>query len=467
MDRSSEDKRKETEAFYKAEIMPLLQMGFKEKYFIESKCEGLILTLGTSYEPLVFSISALNPEKVLILYTKETQELLDDVIEFTKLRPSKYKSDCIDSENPLMLYKKIKEVYDSWGRPDNIYVDFTGGTKSMAAGCAMAGSAIGAQLIYVGGDYIPTLRKPEPGSEKLCFIDSPYKVFGDLERLQAVNLFNRMDYVSAFRIFEELNSKVPGTNEYLILAYLAKAYDAWDSFNLNGAKAGMEECLNLLSRESAIGGSGILNDFKEIIAKQIQTLEILCGIHHSKADKKIAFENISYLMINLYNNALRREKQEKYEMASLLLYRVLEMIEQKRLWNYRLDVSEPEYNKLQISPDELLVRINKIRSKMKGFDPLKELDDKISLLSGYTILAALGDEIIKTNKPGKENILLMEIRMKVETRNKSIFAHGFEFINRDMYLDFKFLVEEYLNKFYDIEGIAKEELVKSMSFIEL
>jgi len=51
----------------------------------------------------------------------------------------------------------------------------------MAAGCAMAGSAIGAKLIYIAGNFLTDLRKPEPGSEKLCYIDDPYTVFGDLE----------------------------------------------------------------------------------------------------------------------------------------------------------------------------------------------------------------------------------------------------------------------------------------------
>ena len=37
----------------------------------------------------------------------------------------------------------------------------------------MAGSTIGAKLIYIGGNYLADLRKPEPGSEKLCYIDDP------------------------------------------------------------------------------------------------------------------------------------------------------------------------------------------------------------------------------------------------------------------------------------------------------
>ena len=40
------------------------------------------------------------------------------------------------------------------------------------------------------------------------------------------------------------------------------------------------------------------------------------------------------LMFTMYTNAMLRENQEKYDMATLLLYRLLEMIEQRRLAAY-------------------------------------------------------------------------------------------------------------------------------------
>ena len=48
-------------------------------------------------------------------------------------------------------------------------------------------------------------------------------------------------------------------------------------------------------------------------------------------------------MFTMYENALRREKEEKYDMATLLFYRLLEMIEQRRLMNYDIYISHPEY----------------------------------------------------------------------------------------------------------------------------
>lgn len=437
---------------------------------ISGSCDAMVLTLGTSYEPLVLSISVLKPEKVLILYTDKSHHLLDDVIEFTKLKPSQYVATDVDAENPLQLYRKIKDVYEKWGRPRNIYVDFTGGTKSMAAGCAMAGSAIGAKLIYIAGNFLTDLRKPEPGSEKLCYIDDPYTVFGDLEREQAISLFNKMDYVSAYRIFEELEQRVPGTKEYSALKYISKAYNAWDSLDISGAADNLSKCYEIVVTEGKIDKSFVLNSHIEKLEKQLGVIRVLEKIHCSEEaakNKSVIFDNIGYLIANLYQNAMRREKQEKYEMASLLLYRILEIVEQKRLWNYGVDTSDADFTKLCEDEKVLLEKANKIIRSVKGFNEWKQLDKKISLLAGYILLAAVGDDIIKTKKPGKEIDSINRLRNKVEARNNSIFAHGYEFISKEKYNEFKKVVEDYMNLLCSIEGIDKEELFDSCEFIKL
>lgn len=471
MDRSTEIQRDIAEEYYKKELMPILIKYFLQVNKIEDKCNALILTLGTSYEPLVFSILTLKPERVLILYTDESVKFLDDVIEFTKLKPSQYTTSKIDAENPLELYQEIKDIYEKWKRPQNIYVDFTGGTKSMAAGCAMAGVSIKAKLIYVGGEYISSLKKPRPGSERLHFIDDPYTVFGELEREQAILLFNSMDYISAYRIFDELEQRVPGfVKEYSALKYLSKAYDSWDSLNINDALENLSKCVEITINEDRLSKNFILSKHKEKLLRQLDTLKVLRKIHSSDnndAHKDVIFNNIGHLIANLYQNAVRREKQEKFEMASLLLYRILETIEQKRLWNHGIDTSNADYSRLSIDSITLLDKVNSIIEKIHGFNKLSQLDNKISLISGFILLAAIEDEIIKAEKPGKEIGSLNKLRSKVEVRNKSIFAHGYEFIDNKKYLDFKEVVDEYINKLCQLEGIDFAKLSDTCEFIIL
>lgn len=470
MDRSNNEQRMLAEEYYKTELMPLIINYYIQENTkkISETCDAMVLTLGTSYEPLVLSISALKPKKVLILYTDKSFHLLDDVIEFTKLKPTQYTSNEVDAENPLQLYQKIKDIYEKWERPQNIYVDFTGGTKSMAAGCAMAGSAIGAKLIYVGGEFLTDLRKPRPGSEKLCYIDDPYTVFGDLEREQAISLFNKMDYISAYRIFKELEQRVPGTKEYSALKYISKAYNAWDSLDIKDAEENLSKCCDIILTEGKLEKRFVLNSHIEKLEKQLKAIKVLKKIHCNEEpnkDKEIIFSNIGYVIANLYQNAMRREKEEKYEMASLLLYRVLEIIEQKRLWNYGVDTSNADFSKLCKDESVLLENGNKILRKLKGFNEWKYLDRKISLLAGYIILATVGDEIIKTKKPGKEVDSINRLRSKIDARNNSIFAHGYEFIDKQKYIEFKKVVEEYMNLLCSIERIDKGELFSICEFI--
>ena len=46
----------------------------------------------------------------------------------------------------------------------------------------------------------------------------------------------------------------------------------------------------------------------------------------------------------LYHNALRREAQGKHDTACLILYRLLEWIEQHRLAGYKIDTRNPDYS---------------------------------------------------------------------------------------------------------------------------
>lgn len=468
VERDTEEKRKTAEEFYRDKLMPLVKEYFLKNNKENVKCECLILTLGTSYEPLVLSISALRPKKVLIMYTEQTQHFLDDVIEFTNLKPSQYQTALIGSENPLTLYKKVKDIYIEWNRPKNICVDFTGGTKCMAASCAMAGSAIGAKLIYIGNDkYLGDLKKPDPGTEKLFVVDDPFEVFGDLERDEAISLFNKMNFNSAYRIFSKLENKVPGSNkEYTALRYISRAYDSWDSLNLKQADSDMHKCLDIINNEARVEKNFILSKHKETIKEQADAIAKLYNIH-ANGNKKEIFKNIEYIIANFYENAMRREKQGKYEMASLLLYRILEMIEQKRLWNYdSFDTSNADYEKLKCDKDMLFKVMNVFVDKI-GNKQIYKLDKEISLMNGYIILATIEDEFF-TDKDENEKVQeLIELRDKVHVRNKGSFAHGFEFIDESKYKTFKKMVDRYISIFYRIEKIDKDKIFKPMKFIEL
>ncbi|OPZ95003.1 MAG: CRISPR-associated protein (Cas_Cas02710) [Firmicutes bacterium ADurb.Bin419] len=137
------------------------------------------------------------------------------------------------------------------------------------------------------------------------------------------------------------------------------------------------------------------------------------------------------------------------------------------MWNYGVDTGNADYSKLNADENVLLEDINKIIRKIKGFNEWNKPDKKVSLLAGFIILAAVKDEIMRVKKPGKEIDSIYKLRNKVDARNKSIFAHGYEFIDRQKHNEFKEVVEEYMNLLCSIEGIDKDDMFSGCKFIKL
>lgn len=197
MERKTFQQREKAERFYEQNMMQLIVEDYKNRNedMVFEKVDYLILSVGTSYEPLILNISLLNPKYVLFLYTRETEYILDKIVEHLQLKSMVYQKRVVDATDPLSVYYEIKQAYLSWERPSKVYIDFTGGTKTMSAAAALAGSLIDVQLVYVGTEkYLPDFRKPEPGSEVLYYIDNPVEIFGDLELEKVFTLIERYNY---------------------------------------------------------------------------------------------------------------------------------------------------------------------------------------------------------------------------------------------------------------------------------
>lgn len=234
----SDSQRATAEHYYREQVMPLLKDVFvrRERAKVTKEYEGVILSVGESYPPLVLSIATLRPKKVCFLVTEQSLPSLDIIVPMTGLRASAFDRKVVDKNNPLQIYQAIKTVYEEWGYPANVAVDLTGGTKVMSVGAAMAGVVIGADFVYVANNkYISELRSPYPGSEYLEFIPNPYQVFGDLEEAQALELMRKHDYAGARRIFSRLAKVTPEPRKYHVLELLAQAYQEWDNLDLNNA----------------------------------------------------------------------------------------------------------------------------------------------------------------------------------------------------------------------------------------
>ncbi|MCC8150318.1 MAG: TIGR02710 family CRISPR-associated CARF protein [Lachnospiraceae bacterium] len=490
LERKTEKQREKADAFYETKLMKLIEQEFIEnnRDKVYEQIEYLILSVGTSYEPLVLNIQLLQPRRILFLYTKKTEYVLEKIVKYCRLDAMRFSKREVNETDPLDIYREIKAAYLKWDRPEKLYIDFTGGTKSMSAAAAMAGAVINVQLVYVGtSDYLPHFRKPNPGTETLYYISNPMEVFGDLEIEKAFALFDKYNYSGAREKLRELKDSVPTPDirqQLTFVYYLAQTYEYWDALEFRKAYKAISVLTRELERDSRLNRNFLMMDFfpalkrQEAILKQLSDLSELLD----KGRNMDALKNKDYiipLMFTMYINAEIRRKQEKYDTATLLLYRLLEMIEQRRLAMYNLFVSRMNYADLEYNLERqpqlkgmqsgerlrlLTETVVSIKTSLFKRNVSTFLPDKISLLEGFILLLALNDEISET-KSGKPLDKLKRIRSMVYLRNNSIFAHGLGPVSETDFKKFRAFVLDMFREFCAIEGIDFEKYAHDMEWL--
>ena len=478
LERKTLEQRKQAELFYETNLMELVERDYikRNKEKILEKNAYMVASVGTSYEPIVLNIKLFKPERVLFLYTEKTIKVLDKIIKYCQMDQETYEKSCISETDPLGIYKEIKNSYLKCGKPKKMYIDFTGGTKAMSVASAMAGAMIDVQLIYVGTEnYLTDFRKPNPGSEILCYITNPMSVFGDLEIEKALALFEEHNYASVKDKVGQLKESIPDPSirqEMNFVYLLAKVYEAWDALDFLSAYEYIVQLNRQLKRDKMVYETFLLMDFYEPLKKQEKILENLKKIPEliqERKNMKVLCDQdlIAALMFTMYQNALIREDQEKYDMSTLLFYRLLEMIEQRRLARYGLYVSKMNYLEMKFDSEQcpefaglgkpeqfkiLKRRVHVIRGKLFKRDVGDYLPEQVSLLEGFILLLALNDPIIYSEKGGGIN-QLKKIRSMVFLRNNSIFAHGLGPVKQDDFLKFKTFVISMFELFCQIEQL--------------
>lgn len=482
LERKTLEQRKKADQYYEKNLMKLIETDFVErnKNVIKEKVDYLLISVGTSYEPIVLDLVLLKPKNIAFLYTEKSRETLDKVVEYTKLKATQYEKRKINETDPIDIYRNVKDIYLFWNSPSKMYIDFTGGTKAMSAACALAGAIIDVTMVYVASDdYLVDFRKPNPGSEKLIYIDNPLSVFGDLEVDKAYELFNKHNFEGSREKFKYLKDNIPNPvlRQELNFSYLlSSVYSSWDALEFVDAKSIMDELNHQLNRDIKEYAYLSLVQNKKILESQSERLSELSKIPQMISEKKQEdilknLKIIVALMFTMFMSAKTREIQKKYDMATLLMYRLLEMIEQRRLSKYNLFVSDMIYENLRPNEKrtpELIVqdseemkkilsdKVYNIKRALFGNRTSNYLPNPVSLLDGYIILAALCDPVVYSPNRDPVNIL-KQMRSMVFQRNNSIFAHGLGPVSKRDYEKFRDFVITVFNQFCKIEHIDFEQ----------
>lgn len=165
-----------------------------------------ILLVGFSIQPIILSIFALQAERIIFLFSKdsvgkcsEIADWVEKVGKYLKLNraftfvgeddwnredKSRY---CVDSSNPGDIYKKINDIIEEEKKQNievtGIALDITGGKKTMVSGAFTAAAIMRIDTYYVDFDIYEDDR-PKPGTEFLSKLPNPIIIQEINEKLE-------------------------------------------------------------------------------------------------------------------------------------------------------------------------------------------------------------------------------------------------------------------------------------------
>lgn len=172
-----------------------------------------ILLVGTTLQPLMLSVSAINAEKIALIYTDDTEgekNTLQDLIKEYKpsIKFERIEKLLVNSSEPHAAFLSIKKIIEKeeW-QNKRVCIDITGGKKSMVGGGFLASSVLSIDTYYVDFEQYHD-GKPELATEFINRLDNPYAIYNIELLSQANELFKHHNYQASVFLFDKIIEKL-------------------------------------------------------------------------------------------------------------------------------------------------------------------------------------------------------------------------------------------------------------------
>jgi len=261
--------------------------------------------------------------------------------------------------------------------------------------------------------------KPDPSTMRIVELGNAYDQTGFLEIERGIQFFNAGAWENAGDTFGRIQSHDSSLNDLAGgLAALSGAMKRWDLFIHYQEDLGREfgEVLKKLKRAAFSDPS-----YKDALRALISDVERL-----QKFSMRLYSEPRPNLLmtVDLYLNAERCIQKGRYDDGVARLYRALESLAQYYLKiNYGVDTSKPDFSKIDSSA------VGKFRDYKGG-----KLPEKLGIEDDYVLLhlarhPLLADEVVKGFEDGRPK---NQFQGLLEKRNRSILAHGFTPVDKNV-----------------------------------
>lgn len=405
--------------------------------------KGLIATVGGTPQPLIATIVEHKPELVCFLCSQESVEKIKEIKDGIA---NQLGEQCIQRDHKVLVedyndvvhcYEKAQECFrklKDWGiTPEEIVVDYTGGTKSMSVALGLAAVRFGCMFSYVGGSKRTKegLGIVVDGTEQVYTSINPWSFFAVEEKRRIAEAFNSYQFIAALEATRNLLARPnldPTLKQFLqIFELLCEGYSAWDRFEHQKATESLKKAASQLESYVELGSRESYRSFLKDVKSNLEWLQRLQRQTHG-------FKHPARSQVfDLIANAKRRIDEGKYDDAVARLYRALEMEGQVCLREDPLRIESASDVPEEKLPEGLRDEFKrKYREEQTG-------KIKLPLYAVFRLLERAGH-------PRGKRFQEMEKELKkiLSARNHSILAHGTTPIQKDTCEEFLRLILEFL-----------------------
>lgn len=403
--------------------------------------KALVLSVGSSPEPLIYSIKTYKPDFIYFLHSKDTRKHVDITLDEFDYDSSQYSLKELNNEQSLEeSFSKSREIISSLKKDYDVHVDFTGGTKPMVAGLVLAAIGEECKYSYVGSTKGREGRDKDgvgvvvSGFEEIISQKDPYDLYAVVEFNRGMDFFNKYQFTAAKSNFIAASEKLE--DEHLrelanLYVDLVELYDVWDKFNVKINKKTLNNYLDNKFLKRVNSSENLKNtinvehsDFLKQIENNFEFLKLKCGT--------FKVEKLKYYLSDLLNNALRRIEEGKYDDAVARLYRATELIAQIGLADKKfIHLGRLESQQIFLIDLKAIEKcgnesaINYVKSLNEYLYRKKEDVVGIPLRKSFTLLDKLNCDY------ATDYLNDSEFSKKLSNRNNSILAHGLNPISKE------------------------------------
>lgn len=402
----------------------------------------LILTVGGSDTPVVNCIKNYHPNYVVFLCTEDnndnmgSRKMIDGGDIVKKERPCKrcnyenvskkdnivnqcglsndYAIHVVPHDDPNKCYETAFNLIKNFiSEGHEITVDYTGGTKSMSVGLAVAAMEFPQCNLSVVKGIRQDLDRIRDGMEVVSRLPS-HAVFTKRQKRLCRDLISQYNYAAAVRILEELSTLgfVDDEKYFRRQLILCRSFAAWDKFDYHKTV----KMMNIYKTDS------LITEYYAALRQICATLEW----YGEGATEIKKAPPVFMLVYDVLLNAERRAYQGHYDDAVSRMYRALEMYGQ-----FCLRTGEPQLTSEDVDVSLIPEQHREYYEKKRG----ARGKIQIGLIDDYELLAILGHPVKQLWESWRD-----KIKGVLNKRNNSFLAHGMKPISCKEYTEMKEII---------------------------